>query len=173
MPVPMPTPDPVTLEQIPATGIDEVRDLWISLAEHHWRYAPELAALATPVRPQQSWATRRKQYAAWAEEPDWLLLGARRGGDGRLIGYAAARSCPAESSWDFGERIGKLETLVVTESARGAGIGSLLFERVRQNWRDAGIGFGSVSVIAGNDPAVDFYASRGAVEFTRSFHFGL
>lgn len=166
-------PHPVTLERIPATGIDEVRDLWIALAEHHWRHAPDLAALATPVSPEQSWSIRRKQYVAWAEEPDWLLLGARQNSDGRLIGYAAARSCPVESSWDFGERIGKLETLVVAESARGAGIGSQLFEHVRQNWRDAGIGFGSVSVIAGNTPAVDFYTSRGAIEFTRSFHFAL
>lgn len=73
-----------------------------------------------------------------------------------------------EHPWDFGDRVGRLETLAVLPSARGRGLGTALVGAVRAHWRAAGVGFATVSVIAGNDAAQRFYDRLGAVEFTRT-----
>jgi GNAT superfamily N-acetyltransferase len=162
----------VTLRTIPAQQIELAKELWLELAEHHWSCAAEIAALATPVNAGASWAMRRAQYVSWASETGWLLLGAEL--DGRLIGYAAARITPGASSWNFGSSVGRLETLVVHSRARGRGVGELLLEAVQRHWRAAGIGYGSVSVIAGNSGAMRFYERHlEAVEFTRTCYFPL
>lgn len=159
----------VELTSIPPQRIDEVRGLWLALARHHWRCAPELAALAAPVDEESSWATRRAQYQAWAGEPGWLMLGAVLAE--RLVGYAAARIVPAAGSWQLGSHVGRLETLVVAEAARGQGVGEALVSAVRAHWSADGVRYGSVSVIAGNAGAERFYQRLGAVEFTRTSYF--
>jgi ribosomal protein S18 acetylase RimI-like enzyme len=160
---------PADLSVISAEQIDSVKDLWLELARHHWQCAPEIAALAAPVDAESSWAMRRAQYELWASEPGWLLLGATLGH--RLVGYAASRITPAASSWQFGPRVGRLETLVVRDDARGHGLGQQLVAEVQRHWRAADVRFGSVSVIAGNSGAARFYERLGAVEFTRTSYF--
>jgi ribosomal protein S18 acetylase RimI-like enzyme len=157
----------MVLRVILVEQVDLVKDLWLELAEHHWRRAQRIAALASPVTPEVSWSMRRAQYESWAPEPGWLLLGAEL--DGRIVGYAASRVVPVASSWDFGERMGKLETLVIQPGMRGRGAGRQLFDAVRRHWRALGVAYGSVSVMAENSDAVGFYESLGAVEHSRIF----
>jgi ribosomal protein S18 acetylase RimI-like enzyme len=159
----------MVLREIPAEQIGMVKDLWLELAGHHWRHAQRIAALASPVTPAVSWSMRRAQYESWASEPGWLLLGAEL--DGRLVGYAASRVVPVASSWDFGARMGKLETLVIQPGMRGRGTGRQLFDAVRRHWRALGVDYGSVSVMAENSDAVRFYEGLGAVEHSRIFYY--
>jgi hypothetical protein len=42
---------------------------------------------------------------------------------GRLLAYAMIRAADAAGSWQWGEQVGTLETLVVAGSARGTGAG--------------------------------------------------
>src|SRR5579859_8117906 len=88
----------IVLRAVLVEQVYMVKDLWLELAEHHWRTAQRIAALAAPVTPEASWRTRRAQYESWSSEPGWLLLGAEL--DGCLIGYAASRIMPVASSWD-------------------------------------------------------------------------
>jgi ribosomal protein S18 acetylase RimI-like enzyme len=151
---------------IRAAALDEVADLWKSLARHHYEVGRALGELAAPVGVEASWRDRRRQYEAWSAEPGWLLLVASAGDAVR--GYAAARIAASASAWDFGDRVGRLETLAVLPDARGHGLGTVLVAAVREHWRQSGVRFATVSVIAGNDAAARFYERLGAVEFTRT-----
>lgn len=77
-----------------AASVDEVADLWTTLAEHHYAVAASVGSLAEPIGPAASWAFRRSQYEAWSAEPGWQLLVAAD----PLRGYAAARITPPSSS---------------------------------------------------------------------------
>ena len=55
-----------------------------------------------------------------------------------------------------------LEDLVVTESARGAGIGSRLLDEVVRYGYEAGVRRISWEVLDWNEPAIKFYEGRGA-----------
>jgi ribosomal protein S18 acetylase RimI-like enzyme len=149
-----------------ASGVDEVAELWTTLASHHYAVGAALSRLAAPIGAAESWPSRRGQYSSWSQEPGWQLLVADD--HGTVSGYAAARVTPSSSAWDFGARVGRLETLAVLPSARGRGLGTALLDAVRAGWREAGVQFATVSVIAGNEGAQRFYNRLGAVEFTRT-----
>jgi ribosomal protein S18 acetylase RimI-like enzyme len=149
-----------------AADIDEVAELWITLAAHHYVVGAALSSVAAPVGAAESWQFRRDQYSSWSREPGWQLLVADDGGT--VSGYAAARITPSASAWNFGPRAGRLETLAVLPSARGQGLGTALLDAVRAGWREARVEFATVSVIAGNDGAQRFYDRLGAVDFTRT-----
>ncbi|SNY61057.1 GNAT family N-acetyltransferase [Paractinoplanes atraurantiacus] len=152
-----------------AADIDEVAQLWKSLTAHHYEVGAAIGARVPPVGPEASWQGRRRQYTAWSAEPDWLLLVAER--DDVVQGYAAARVTSSAGAWDFGDRVGRLETLAVAAEARGHGLGTALVAEVRAHWRRCGVRFAIVSVIGGNDSARRFYERLDAVEFTRTSFF--
>jgi ribosomal protein S18 acetylase RimI-like enzyme len=155
-----------------AAGLDEVADLWKSLARHHYSVGAELGELAAPVGLEASWRDRRRQYETWSAEPGWLMVVASVDdavrGDAAVRGYAACRITASASAWDFGDRVGRLETLAVLPGSRGHGLGTALVNSVCSHWRQSGVRFATVSVVAGNDAAVRFYERLGAVEFTRT-----
>ena len=67
---------------------------------------------------------------------------------------------PRYSSWK-GPVI-HLEDLIVTEAARGTGMGSALFEHVIRYGHELGVRRICWEVLDWNEPAIDFYESRGA-----------
>nr|WP_296071015.1 GNAT family N-acetyltransferase [uncultured Actinoplanes sp.] len=101
----------------PVAEVDEVAALWESLVRHHYEVNPAIGRQARPVGSGASWPGRRRQYEAWSAEPGWLMVVAER--DGVIRGYAAARVVGSTSAWDFGERVGRLESLAVEPAARG------------------------------------------------------
>jgi GNAT superfamily N-acetyltransferase len=78
--------------------------------------------------------------------------------DGELLGMALCY--PRYSTWK-GPVI-HLEDLIVTEAARGRGLGSALLTRVIRHARDAGARRVCWEVLDWNEPAISFYESRGA-----------
>jgi hypothetical protein len=90
--------------------------LWRELLEHHLADAPHLAALGPARTPADSWRVRRSQYRQWLAAPKSTLLAAQS--SGHLQGYAMIRVINAAGSWPWGDQIGVLETLVVSNNAR-------------------------------------------------------
>ena len=156
----------IALESLPAAAIDRVEPLWRQLLRHHQQVAGHLAELGT-VRPSaESWRLRRAQYRDWLREPATIVLVAPDG-DG-IAGYAVGRVVDAPGSWQWGDRVGVLETLVVDDRRRGSGVGQALFDRVRAHLAEQGAAVLRISVIAGNDGAARFYRRAGAVSYTET-----
>jgi len=79
--------------------------------------------------------------------------------DGRKV-LGMALCYPRYSTWKG--LVIHLEDLIVTESARGRGIGGALLTEVIRHAREAGARRVSWEVLDWNDPAIDFYEARGA-----------
>lgn len=86
----------------------------------------------------------------------------------RPLGYAVVRVVDGAGSWQWGDQAGVLETLVVDDEARGAGVGQALLGAAREHLAQCGIQVMKISVIAGNEDAVRFYQREGAVDFVQT-----
>jgi len=148
---------------LPAADIDRLEALWRELLDHHLVAAPHLAALGTARDPADSWRVRRAQYLRWLAVPRSAVLVARDAD--RLLGYAMIRSADAAGSWQWGDQVGILETLVVAGSARGTGAGRELLDAARERLAEWGVQVMTISVIAGNEGAMRFYRREGASDY--------
>ena len=153
----------MVITDLPAGDIDRLEALWQELLEHHLAASPHLAALGAPRDPAGSWRVRRSQYLQWLAAPRAAVLVARDGG--RLLGYAMVRACDDAGSWQWGDQVGILETLVVARGARGAGAGRELLDATRQRLAEWGLRVMTISVIAGNEGAMSFYRREGASDY--------
>jgi ribosomal protein S18 acetylase RimI-like enzyme len=154
------------IEVLAADDIDCLEPLWVQLLAHHSRGAPHLAELGAVRSPADSWQLRRAEYSLWLSEPRARAFVARDGDD--VLGYAMVRVVTARGSWQWGDQVGVLETLVVDAGARGAGIGQAMLALAREHLAALGIGVMKISVIAGNDGATRFYQRAGAVAYEQT-----
>ncbi|MFP2996945.1 GNAT family N-acetyltransferase [Spongiivirga sp. MCCC 1A20706] len=79
--------------------------------------------------------------------------------DSVILGMALVY--PRFSTW-VGKTI-HLEDLIVTEKARGSGVGSALYKRVMQYAAKQGVKRVEWAVLDWNEPAINFYEKSGAV----------
>ena len=79
--------------------------------------------------------------------------------DTKVVGIALIY--PRYSTWK-GPAI-HLEDLIVTESMRGKGIGTLLLEKVVRYGKEKGVRRIGWEVLDWNEPAIAFYENRGAI----------
>ncbi|GLX49059.1 hypothetical protein Shyhy01_20090 [Streptomyces hygroscopicus subsp. hygroscopicus] len=154
------------IDVLAASEVDCLEPLWGQLLAHHGREAAHLAALGAVRSPEDSWRLRRGQYLEWLREPLAAVLVARDGN--QLLGYAVVRVLDAPGSWQWGDRVGVLETLVVDGEVRGAGVGQALVRAARERLAGSGVQVMKISVIAGNDAALRFYQREGAVDFVNT-----
>ncbi|MCX2479643.1 GNAT family N-acetyltransferase [Pedobacter sp. MC2016-15] len=89
--------------------------------------------------------------AGFGEQPVWKAFVAEN--DNGIIGFALYYT--RYSTWK-GCRL-YLEDFLVTEAARGKGVGKLLFERVMKEARDKNYNGMSWQVLDWNEPALNFY----------------
>jgi ribosomal protein S18 acetylase RimI-like enzyme len=85
-----------------------------------------------------------------------------------VLGYAMIRCTDAAGSWQWGNQVGTLETLVVAGSARGTGVGRELLDAARERLAGWGVRVMTISVIAGNEGAVRFYRREGASDYLQT-----
>ena len=154
------------IDVLASSEVDCLERLWGQLLVHHSREAAHLAALGAVRSPEDSWRLRRGQYLEWLQEPLAAVLVARDGD--HLLGYAVVRILDTPGSWQWGDQVGVLETLVVDDEARGAGVGQALVKAVRERLAASGVQVMKISVIAGNDDALRFYQREGAVDFVKT-----
>jgi ribosomal protein S18 acetylase RimI-like enzyme len=152
----------ISIERGSTDDIESVRPLWIELHHHHQRVGPQSGPFSDD---ETSWATRSAHYRDWMAEPGSFMLHARDGeGEGALVGYAMVRvmdQTGERDAWVVPDRVAELETLVVTEGARGSGLGTRLMDRVEEELSGQGIEELFVGLIPGNDGAQRLYESRG------------
>jgi GNAT superfamily N-acetyltransferase len=155
------------IDDLPAASIDRLEPLWRELLDHHLSAAPHLASLGAARDPADSWRIRRAQYRQWLADPRAAVLIAQD--EGRPAGYAMIRATDAAGSWQWGDRVGILETLVVTGTARGTGLGGELMDAARERLAEWGAEVMTISVIAGNEGAARFYRREGASDYLNTF----
>jgi ribosomal protein S18 acetylase RimI-like enzyme len=119
-----------------------------------------------PFRPaDDSWPRELRLYEEVLADPDAFCLVARRDGD--PVGYAMVKIDGAEHVWETGDTLAELETLVVTASQRGNGVGALLMDALEDELAARGIDDLIIGVDVPNDRAKEFYERRGyRVAFT-------
>lgn len=89
--------------------------------------------------------------SGFGKHPVWWAFVAEA--DNKIVGFALYYI--RYSTWK-GQRL-YLEDLLVTESMRGKGIGSLLFEQVQQECREKKFSGMMWQVLDWNEPAINFY----------------
>ena len=149
-----------TIDRGGADDIAALRDLWLELLHHHANVAPQAGEFTDD---ESSWAVRSDSYREWLAEPGSFLLLARDGED--LVGYAMVRvfapGPDQRDSWMVPDRVAELETLLVTERARGSGLGSRLLDEADAELARLGITEVMVGLMPGNDGAQRLYERRG------------
>jgi GNAT superfamily N-acetyltransferase len=109
---------------------------------------------------------RPGQYLEWLAAPLATVLVAQN--SGHLLGYAMLRVADAPGSWQWGDEVGVLETLVVSNDSRGAQVGQALLGAARKCLASWGVQVMKVSVMAGNEGALRFYHREGAADFLQT-----
>lgn len=149
-----------------AEDIDRVASLWGSMVEYH----RGLINSDWPMRTaDDAWAIRRPQYEKWIGDGNGALLLAVSADEPGAApdGYAMVTVQPSSASWELGDLVGELESLVVAASARGRGVGSLLIAAARDHLRAMGINYWSVGVVEVNSEATRLYEREGFRPFYR------
>lgn len=97
----------------------------------------------------------------WCAKQDGVMLVADSGG--KLLGYACVMTRCEEDGTDqeIPYLYGYVADLVVTEKARGQGIGRRLLEACEKLVRDKGQTIFRIGVLAGNEKAIRLYHSFG------------
>ncbi|MFF2503720.1 GNAT family N-acetyltransferase [Streptomyces sp. NPDC058067] len=151
-----PTPDGVTVRKGGAEFIDRLGPLWLALHAHHQAVQPGF----TYFTDEESWELRRDCYRRWIlDEGSFVLLAER---DGHLVGYAFVQMEEGpDDTWVTGSRIAELQTLSVLPSERGAGIGTLLLDRVDAELDRLGVADLLIGTLAANEGARRLYERRG------------
>ncbi len=89
--------------------------------------------------------------SGFGEKPVWWAFVAEE--EGVILGFAMYYI--RFSTWK-GQRL-YLEDFIVTEEARGKGIGTLLFERILEEGKEKGFSGMMLQVLNWNEPAIKFY----------------
>lgn len=146
--------------------LDALGPLWVGVHHQHQASMPELAPYVTD---EETWTERRKLYAEVLAKPDTILLLAYDDAVAErpaLVGYGLAHVLVTADTWIAdtwrrGDRIGEIESLAVSPSHRGHGIGTALLEQLEAALAAIGVEDLILGVVAGNVAAQRLYARRG------------
>jgi len=145
----------VSIARVGVEAVDRFEPLWLEMLDHHGSVETTI-----PMQPPEvSWPVRRALYASLLAEPGaFALLAVRHGVD---VGYCVVHVHPGpDDTWVTGD-VAEVESLAVTASERGSGIGSMLLDRVDAELAAAGIEDLQIAVVAANADALRFYQRRG------------
>lgn len=141
-----------------AKDVDSLAPLWMAMVEHH----RHLLGHVWPVRgTEPAWSLRRLEYRRWLEGSSGLLFIATMSGSVEPVGYAFCRLIESGPTFDLGPIRGEVDSLVVSDRARSAGIGTALLTECRRELQRRGCSFWSVSVTEANSGAVQLYERLG------------
>ena len=145
----------VSIARVGVEAIDRFEPLWLEMLAHHGTVETTI-----PMQPADvSWPVRRALYASILAEPGAFALLATR--DGVDVGYCVVHvHAGPDDTWVTGD-VAEVESLAVSASERGAGIGTQLLDRVDAELAEAGIEDLQIGVVAANADALRFYERRG------------
>jgi GNAT superfamily N-acetyltransferase len=81
--------------------------------------------------------------------------------DGEIVGYATVLICVSDSVTEVDYRYARVGDLIVSELARGRGVGRALLADCERRAREAGVDELRLNVLAANRQARDAYAALG------------
>jgi len=151
-------PEPV-IERLDPARLDELEPLWRALLVRHaevWTRLPMRSA-------EETWERRRHQYEGWLADDDSFALVARR--MHAPVGYVLVDIADGDETYLTGERMARIETLVVAKSERDAGLGGRLFDAAMLELERLGVDDLLVGHMHGNEAARRFYERRGFTPF--------
>ena len=152
--------DEVAIARGGADDVPALRELWLELHHHHQDVAPQSGEF---VDDEESWRVRSSEYREWLVDPRSFLLIARSGG--RAVGYSVVRVMESGSdlrdAWRVPELIAEIETMIVSASFRGGGLGSRLLDEIDAELERQSITEVIVGLMPGNDDAQRLYERRG------------
>lgn len=149
-------PDAPQIRVAGGDRIPELRELWLELHRHHH------AVSAVPVQPDDelSWCLSETQYTRALATGDAVLLVAD--GPSGPVGFAMVVVHPGpDDTYPFPGPYGEVVTLVVSDAARGSGLGSRLLDAADAELAARGVTDQIIAVMAGNDDAQRLYERRG------------
>ncbi|HMJ74238.1 MAG TPA: GNAT family N-acetyltransferase [Solirubrobacterales bacterium] len=136
--------------------IDDVKELWLRLVEHHSRVSGRLGEVRPP---DESWNLRRANYRLWLEEEDAFLCIAES--DGAPIGYAMVHMRDGDNTFASEERIALVETICVLPDRRGLGAGAAIVEGMRAKGHELNVHEARATHLVGNEIAGEFFKALG------------
>jgi ribosomal protein S18 acetylase RimI-like enzyme len=150
-----------TITRAGAEALDRLRPLWLALHRHHQAVGGD--RLGPYVDDDTSWTARRALYAEFLAGGGFVLLAERDAGP---VGYAmvavkTSAETELDDTWQAGERVAEIETLVVLPEARGAGVGSALLDAVDAELPRKGIEDVLIAAFVTNTDAIRLYERRG------------
>jgi GNAT superfamily N-acetyltransferase len=145
----------VSIARVGVEAVDRFEPLWLDMLAHHGSVETTI-----PMQPPEvSWPVRRALYCSLLAEPGAFALVAAR--DGVDVGYCVVHVHHGpDDTWVTGD-VAEVESLAVRPAERGAGIGTLLLDRVDAELAEAGIVDLQIGVVAANVDALRFYQRRG------------
>ena len=150
--------DPV-IARLDPPRLDELERLWGALLARH----AEVWDLLPTRSPAESWARRRRQYEDWLANEASFVLVARRADT--PVGYILVDITEGDETYVTGERVARIETLVVAEGERDARLGGRLFDAAMLELERLGVDDLLVDHMDGNEAALRFYQRRGFTPF--------
>ena len=139
--------------------LEAAQPLWLALFEHHRTLPPGGAAVAS-VRDAADTLRRRQERFRRDLGGGEATLSLARDGD-EAVGFAIVRLRAGEATFDTGEPVAELESMAVAPHRRAEGIGGALMRHVHERLAGQGVGFMSLTVLAGNEQAAAFYRRFG------------
>lgn len=140
-----------------ADCLDQLEPLWLQLFDHHKSVGD---AGIRVIERHRSWPRRRRLYEELFAEPDTFVVLAEH--ELEPVGYALCHIRQgADDTWDTGDCLGEIETLVVSPAVRGRGVGTALMDAAEAELGRRGAHDILTAVLEGNDRARDFYLTRG------------
>ena len=150
-----------TISRAGAEALDRLRPLWLALHHHHQAVGGE--RLGPYVDDDASWTARRVLYEGFLAAGGFAMLAER---EGELEAYAmvavkTSAETELDDTWQSGDRVAEIETLVVLPAARGAGLGSALLDAVDAELAAMGIEDVLIAAFVTNVDAIRLYERRG------------
>jgi ribosomal protein S18 acetylase RimI-like enzyme len=137
-------------------AVELIEPLWNSLREHYESLADRPGDVYD--RPE-SWRRRKATYTKLLEGEGGRIVGLSI--DDELVAYAALGKATTSPVFKWSERATMIETFVVSDRHRSAGLGKKLMEMVRADARKRGDDELLLLVTTNNHAAIDFYRDVG------------
>ncbi len=152
-PDPMESPDGITFTVHGRDELDLIEPLWEGLAAHHRERAQANAPVFLDEMNAMTFAARREALLEKNRDRALRLELAVDPVAGAPVGYSVASGAPCE--------IGEVESIFVDDAYRNRGIGGALLEHALAWMEGIGTVEQALSVFAGNDRTLPFYARHG------------
>jgi len=145
--------------------VDVVADLWHQMLAHHRAVT---GARFPMYDAEASWELARAAYHDWLSDGSAILMIATTPASSQPLGYVVCRLLASGPTFDLGPVHGEVDSLAVTDTARGSGIGTALLESVRTELLARGIAYWSIGVLADNTEAHELYRRLGFQPWTQT-----